>query len=137
MNRYELLYRGVAAGTGALVGYLYGGWYPLLEILIALMIIDYVSGVLAAAYLGQLSSQVGFQGIAKKIMILLIVAVAHLVDRILNLDQIVLNAAVYFYLCNELLSIIENAGRVGLPIPDRLKSMISVLHGRVKTNDKN
>lgn len=137
MNRYELIYRGIVTGMGAIIGYVYGGWYPLLEILVALMVIDYVSGVLAAAYLGQLSSQVGFQGIAKKIMILLIVAVAHLVDRILSLDQIVLNAALYFYLSNELLSIIENAGRVGLPIPDRLKSMISVLHGRVDANDKN
>lgn len=130
MNKYELLYRGAATGIGAVVGYLYGAWYPLVGILVAFITIDYTSGVLAAAYLGKLSSKVGFHGIAKKVMIFFIVAVAHLSDQVFGFDHVVMNAAIYFYIANELLSIVENAGRTGLPVPDQIKNMVSILRGK-------
>ncbi|WP_332238865.1 phage holin family protein [Sporolactobacillus sp. KGMB 08714] len=130
MNKYELIYRSLAAAIGAVTGYLYGGWTSLMGILIAFVVIDYVSGVLAAAYLGKLSSKVGFHGIAKKVMIFFIVAVAHLSDQIFGLDHIAMNAAIYFYLANELISIIENAGRMGLPVPNQVKNMVELLNGK-------
>ncbi|MCI1857995.1 MAG: holin family protein [Sporolactobacillus sp.] len=126
MHKAETISKSMAAIFGASAGYLFGGWSPLLDILIAFMAIDYISGLLSAAYLGQLSSKVGFRGIARKVMILFIVAVAHLSDRILMLDHIVMNAAIYFYLANELISIIENAGQIGLPVPKQLKRMIQI-----------
>ncbi|TGA97640.1 holin [Sporolactobacillus shoreae] len=135
MNHYELIYGGTAALLGALITYLFGNWNPLLGILITFVVIDYISGLTAAAYLGKLSSTVGFQGIAKKGMIFFIVAVAHLSDQIIGLDHIVMSATIYFYLANELISIVENAGEIGLPVPDRIKSMIEVLKERGGQND--
>lgn len=132
MNRYELIYGGTAAALGTLLGFLFGNWYPLLGILVALTALDYISGVIAAAYAGELSSSVGFRGIAKKVMIFLIIAVAHLSDQIIGLDHVVMNAAIYFYLANELISIIENAGRIGLPVPEQVSNMIDMLKGKKK-----
>lgn len=130
MSKYELMYRGIAAAIGATMGYLYGNWYPLVGILVAFIVIDYISGVLAAAYIGKLSSKVGFHGIAKKVMTFFIVAVAHLSDQIFGFDHIAMNAAIYFYLANELISIVENAGRMGLPVPNRIKNMIELFNER-------
>ncbi|MDD9149267.1 phage holin family protein [Sporolactobacillus sp. CQH2019] len=130
MNKYELIYRTIAAIIGAITGYLYGSWYPLMGILIAFVVIDYGSGVLAAAYLCKLSSKVGFRGIAKKIMIFFIVAVAHLSDVAFGFNHVVMNAAIYFYLANELISIIENAGRMDLPVPNKVKNMVELLNGK-------
>lgn len=130
MNKCEFIYRTAAALLGAATGYLFGGWSELIGVLIAFVIIDYVSGVLAAAYTGTLSSSVGFRGIAKKVMIFTIVAVAHLADRAVGLQHVIMDAAIYFYMANELLSIIENAGRTGLPIPDQIKSAVEILKGR-------
>lgn len=135
LNHYELIYGGAAALLGAMIAYLFGDWYPLLGILITFVVIDYISGLLAAAYLGKLSSIVGFHGIAKKGMIFFIVAVAHLSDQIIGLDHIVMSATIYFYLANELISIVENAGEIGLPVPDRIKSMIEILKERDGQND--
>lgn len=130
MNKYELIYRSLAATIGAVTGYLYGGWTSLMGILIAFVVIDYVSGVLAAAYLGHLNSKIGFRGIAKKVMLFSVVTVAHLADQAVGLNYVIMNATVYFYLANELLSILENAGRTGLPVPDQIKSAVEILKGR-------
>lgn len=69
MNRYEFIYQATAAFLGALTDYLYGGWPPMIRILIAFVIIDYVTGMIAATYTGTLSSKVGFRDIAKKMML--------------------------------------------------------------------
>ncbi|EST12024.1 phage holin family protein [Sporolactobacillus laevolacticus] len=69
MNKYEFVYRAAAAILGAVTGYLYQGWSPMIRILITFVIIDYVTGMLAASYTGTLSSKVGFRGIAKKVML--------------------------------------------------------------------
>lgn len=130
MNKCEFIYRAAAAFLGAVTGYLYGGWSPMIRILIAFVIIDYVTGMLAAAYGGNLSSKVGFRGIAKKVMLFFVVAVAHLCDQAVGVDQVLMTAVIYFYLANELLSILENAGRTGLPVPDQIKNMVSILKGK-------
>jgi len=127
VTKYEFIYRSIAAIFGAVSGYLYGEWTPLIAVLVAFVIIDYVSGLLAAAYVSALSSKIGFKGIAKKVMIFAIVAVSHLCDQIIGSKNIIMDATIYFYLANELLSILENAGRTGLPVPKQIKQLIGIL----------
>ncbi|MDF1510836.1 hypothetical protein Gp_43 [Bacillus phage vB_Bacillus_1020A] len=127
---WEIFYKVGATGTGAIVGYLFGGWSILLQILLALVIIDYISGLLASGVEGKLSSKIGFKGIAKKIMIFCLVAVGHLVDKSIGDGSMIQNAIIFFYLGNELLSIIENAGRTGLKVPEQLKNAVAILQGK-------
>lgn len=129
MSRYELIYRGTAAAFGVVMGYLYGRWSPLVGMLLTFVIFDYATGMLAGYYTGQLSSKVGYRGIAKKVMLFFMVAVAHLIDLAMHVN-IVMTATIYFYLSNELLSIVENAGRTGLPVPEQLKQAIKILKGK-------
>ena len=116
----------VAIGS-SLVTYLFGGWPALIQILVAFVVIDYVTGVLAAAINGKLNSNIGLKGIAKKVFIFVIVACGHLVDGAMGTQDIVRDAAIYFYIANELLSILENAGEIGLPVPDILKNAMERL----------
>lgn len=127
---WETFYKIGATGTGAMIGYLFGGWSILLQILLAFVIIDYVSGLLASGVEGKLSSKVGFKGIAKKLMIFVLVAVGHLVDKAIGDGHMIQDAIIFFYLGNELLSILENAGRTGLPVPEQIKSAVQILKGK-------
>jgi len=129
---WEILYKTIITAVGAIVGYIFGEWSVLLQILLAFVIIDYVSGLLASGVEGKLSSKVGFKGIAKKIMIFVLVAVGHLVDKAIGDGNMIQNAIIFFYLGNELLSILENAGRTGLPVPEQIKNAVDVLKGKSK-----
>ena len=120
----------VAAIGGSIVTYLFGGWSALIQILVAFVAIDYITGVLAAGVNGKLDSNIGLKGIAKKVFIFVIVACGHLVDDAMGTQDIVRDAAIYFYIANELLSILENAGEIGLPVPDILKNAIERLKGK-------
>lgn len=113
--------------SGGIIGFLFGGWTMALTVLLTLVVLDYVTGWLASAVEGKLSSAVGFKGIIKKVAIFIIVAVAHLVDGFLGASAILINASIFFYASNELLSIIENSGRIGLPIPTLLKKAVEIL----------
>ncbi|MBY9077292.1 phage holin family protein [Paenibacillus sp. HN-1] len=110
--------------------FFFGGWSALLTILLAFVILDYVTGVAAAAKEGKLKSNVGLWGIARKILIFAIVATAHLVDQALGGNHLFRDAAIFFYLSNELLSLIENAGRLDAPIPPGLRQAVEVLRGK-------
>lgn len=120
----------VAAGLGAAMSYLYGGWSTLLEVLVAFVIVDYLTGILAAGVEGKLNSFTGFKGIAKKIMIFVLVAVAYMLDRAQGEGTMFRDAVIWFYMANELLSIIENVGRAGLPVPNIIKRAVEVLKGK-------
>ena len=126
--RVEALW-GTATGTiGMVTTYLFGAWNSVLEALIFAMVIDYISGVLAA-YVNPdmaLDSHRGFQGICKKIMILLLVSLAHFMDNAMG-QQLICIAVTWFFLGNEGLSILENAGKAGLPIPAKLKDTLKQL----------
>ena len=126
----ENIFKSILAALGAALAYLFGGWGALLGILLAFVVTDYVTGVVAAALEGKLASGIGYKGIAKKVMIFIIVAMAHLADQAMGLDSVLMSAAVFFYLANELLSILENAGRIGLPVPKVLEKAISILKER-------
>ncbi|MOA00037.1 Holin family protein [compost metagenome] len=125
----------LAAGS-IVASFLFGGWSPLLNVLLAFVIIDYASGVAAAAKEGKLSSKTGGWGIAKKVMTFAIVAVAHMVDSVLGDAHLFRDAAIFFYLTNELLSLLENAGRLGASIPPGMKKAIAILKGRSGAEDK-
>lgn len=120
----------VVAIGGSAASFLFGGWSSLLNILLAFVIIDYATGVIAAAIEGKLSSRVGGVGIARKVAIFAIVAVAHLVDTAIGDAHLFRDAAIFFYLSNELISLLENAGRMGAPVPPMLKKAIAVLKGK-------
>ncbi|MFM1652574.1 holin family protein [Brevibacillus sp. B_LB10_24] len=126
----ETTYKLIVSLGGAAASFLFGGWSMLLNILVAFVAIDYVTGILAAGVEGRLNSKVGRLGIARKVFTFLMVAIAHLVDTALGEQHILRDAAIFFYLTNELLSILENAGRVGLPVPELIKRAVEVLKGK-------
>lgn len=124
---WERVFKAIAAAFGALAGYLWGGWSTALDLLLAFVVIDYISGIIAAGMESRLSSSIGYRGILKKVSIFIIVAAAHLVDCALGTAHTFREAAAFFYMANELLSIVENAGRIGLPVPGILQQAIEVL----------
>ena len=129
MENLGTYFKTAVAGLGTLITYLFGGWSTLLGVLLVFIIVDYISGMMSAFIDGRLSSSIGFRGIAKKVMIFTIVAVGHLVDIALG-TNVIMVAVIYFYLANELLSIIENAGRIGIPIPDALSNAVQILNSK-------
>ena len=117
---------------GTWISHLYGGWNASLSVLIWLVVGDYITGLLASLIDGTgLSSKVGFKGIAKKVMILFLVLVAHRLDIALGLHT-VMNMVAYFYVTNELVSLAENIGRMGVPVPKQLVNVVYVLKGKTK-----
>lgn len=123
----ESLIKGGSAVLFAVVGFMYGEWTALLTILVVAVVIDYISGVAAAGYEGTINSRIGLWGIPRKVMIFALVAMAHFADIVIGDGSLVMNATIGFYLANELISITENAGRLGLPVPDVLKNAIATL----------
>lgn len=127
----ETLIKTIVAVLGAIVTFLLGGWSPLLQVLVIFIAIDYVLGVLVAASFGELNSKIGFKGIAKKVMILTLVAVAYAIDTITAGDStFIRDAVIFFYLANELLSILETVGKTSLPIPNVLRKAVETLHSK-------
>jgi toxin secretion/phage lysis holin len=116
--------------VGGSVGYLFGGWTGLLPILFVFMVIDQCTGLIASYVEGKLSSKVGFKGIMKKVVILFVIAAAHLLDQSFGTKDTIRDGAIFFYLGNELLSFIENAGRAGVPLPAQLTNAVAVLKGK-------
>lgn len=126
----ENIFKIIVGLTGAAASFLWGGWSLLLQVLVIFIAVDYVLGVLVAASYGQLSSKIGFRGIAKKVIILLLVAVAHAVDQIMGDGTFVRDAVIFFYLANELLSILETVGKTNLPVPSVLKKAVDTLNDK-------
>lgn len=125
-----IMFSSALAALGALVTYGFGGWSDLLALFLMAIAVDYVTGI-AASMKEQhgLSSQVGFWGLTRKGMMLLVIMLAHRMDILLNTD-LVMTGAIYFYLANEFISITENFGRLGLPLPEFLKQLIQVLRSK-------
>jgi toxin secretion/phage lysis holin len=116
---------------GGLLGWFLGGFDGFLYALVALMVADYITGVMCAIVEKKLSSEIGFKGIFKKVLIFILVGVGHLIDTNLIGDGSVLRTAIIFFYCsNEGVSMLENAGRLGLPIPEKLKDILVQLHNK-------
>ncbi|MCA1319984.1 phage holin family protein [Bacillus tianshenii] len=126
MDKYIIIYFGAVSLTGSIASLLFGGLSKLLFFLIAFVIVDYITGVFAAIVEKKLSSRVGFKGIAQKVFIFALVSIAHVLDIILS-TTIIKDITILFYLVNEFISIMENAHRIGVPIPDILKRMIDTV----------
>lgn len=128
LHVYAHAFKGITALLGGVVGWFFGQADGFLLALIAFTIADYVSGVLAAIATRQLSSAVGFKGIAKKILIFTFVGLAHLLDAYLLQGSDALRMAViFFYISNEGISLIENAARLGLPVPPQVREVLKTL----------
>ena len=122
---------------GGWLGYFLGGLDGLMIALIVLMTLDYVSGVMCAIIDKKLSSAVGFKGVCKKVFILMLVGVAHIIDlHVVGTGSALRGAVICFYMSNEGLSLLENAAHIGLPIPDKLRDILSQLHDKDRTTDQ-
>lgn len=116
---------------GGWLGYFLGGMDGLMIALIVMMTLDYISGVMCAIIDRKLSSAVGFKGICKKVFILMLVGVAHIIDlHVVGTGSALRGAVICFYMSNEGLSLLENAAHIGLPIPDKLRDILSQLHDK-------
>lgn len=118
----------IIAVVGGWVGWFLGGTDGFLYALIALVVIDYITGVMCAVLEKRLSSEVGARGIFKKVLIFMLVGIGSIIDRqIIGDGSVLRTAVVFFYISNEGISIIENSGRIGLPIPQKLKDVLEQL----------
>ena len=123
----------VFAAVGGWLGYFLGGCDGLLYALIAFVAIDYITGVMCAISDKTLSSEVGFKGICRKVLIFLLVGIGHIVDaQVIGNGGVMRTAVIFFYLSNEGISLIENAAHLGLPVPDKLKAVLEQLHDRAE-----
>ena len=109
----------------------------MLYALLAFVVIDDITGVMCAIVDHKLSSEVGFKGIFKKILIFALVGIGHFLDtRVIGSGSVLRTAVIFFYISNEGVSLIENAGHLGLPIPEKLKSALEQLHDRAEKEDE-
>ena len=127
----------VFAAIGGGIGWFLGGADGFLYALSAFVVIDYITGVMCAIVDKKLSSEVGFKGIFKKVLIFIMVGVGNIIDvQVLGQAGVLRTAVIFFYLSNEGVSLLENAGHHGLPIPAKLKAVLEQLHDRSEKEDK-
>ena len=126
-NTIQLIF----AAVGGWLGYFLGGCDGLLYALIAFVVIDYITGVMCAISDKTLSSEVGFKGICRKVLIFLLVGIGNIIDvQVLGSPGVLRTAVIFFYLSNEGVSLLENASHLGLPVPDAIKTVLEQLHDR-------
>ena len=123
----------VFSAVGGWLGYFLGGYDGLLYALVVFMVMDYITGVMCAVSDKKLSSAVGFKGICRKVLILMLVGIANLLDvQVIGTGAVLRTAVIFFYLSNEGVSLLENAAHLGLPIPKKLKAILAQLHDRAE-----
>lgn len=127
----------VFTGIGGWLGYFLGGWDGLLYALIAFVAIDYVTGVMCAISNHTLSSEVGFKGICRKVLIFLLVGIGSILDaHVIGSGSVLRTAVIFFYISNEGVSLLENAAHLGLPVPEKIKIVLEQLHDRSESEDE-
>ena len=127
----------IFAAIGGWFGYFLGGCDGLLIALIVFVVCDYITGVLCAISDRKLSSAVGFKGICRKVLIFILVGIGNVIDvQVLGTPGVLRTAIIFFYLSNEGLSLTENAGHLGLPVPEKLKAVLEQLHDRDEKEEK-
>lgn len=125
------------AGIGTGLVYLWGGFDVAIQCLLIAIVLDYISGIIKAFVLKNLSSSIGFKGILKKVGVLVVVALAVLIDRVTGESGAIRTLVIYYFVANEGLSIIENLAQAGLPIPKVIKDALKALKKGDKNNAKN
>ena len=128
-NTIQLIF----AAVGGWLGYFLGGCDGLLYALIAFVVIDYITGVMCAISDKTLSSEVGFKGICRKVLVFLLVGIGNIIDvQVLGSPGVLRTAVIFFYLSNEGVSLLENAAHLGLPVPDAIKTVLEQVHDRAE-----
>ena len=129
----EKIFQKVSAVVFAVCGFMWGKLDGLLYALITFMILDYITGVISAYIRKEISSSVGFKGIARKVFIMVLVAVGHILDtQIIGSGSVCRSAVIGFYISNEGISILENSAKIGLPLPEKLTDILA----KLKDSDK-
>ena len=132
-NTIQLIFTAV----GGWLGYFLGGCDGLMYALIAFVVIDYITGVMCAIIDRKLSSAVGFKGIFRKVLIFLLVGIANIIDvQVIGTGAVLRTAVIFFYISNEGVSLLENAGHLGLPIPEKIKTVLEQLHDRAEKEEE-
>ena len=131
-NTIQFLFTAV----GGWLGYFLGGYDGLLYALVVFMVADYLTGVMCAINDQKLSSSVGFRGICRKVLILVLVGVANILDvQVIGTGAVLRTAVIFFYLSNEGISLLENAAHLGLPIPEKLKLVLEQIHDKAEEKE--
>ena len=132
-NWLQVIFTAIGGG----LGWFFGGMDGFVYALIAFVVIDYITGVMCAIVDKKLSSEVGFKGICKKVLVFILVGVGNIIDvQVLGQAGVLRTAVIFFYLSNEGVSLLENAGHLGLPIPAKLKAVLEQLHDRSEKENK-
>lgn len=126
----------VFTALGGWLGWFVGGCDGLLYTLITFVVIDYLTGIMCAINDHTLSSEVGFRGICRKVLIFLLVGIANILDvNVIGSGSVLRTAVIFFYLSNEGVSLMENAAHLGLPVPEKLKDVLAQLHDRANEKE--
>lgn len=126
----------VITAIGGWLGYFLGGCDGLLIALVTFVAADYITGVMCAVVDHKLSSEVGFKGICKKVLIFILIGIANILDvHVIGTGSVIRTAVIFFYISNEGVSLLENAGHLGLPIPEKMKLVLEQLHDRSKKEE--
>ena len=127
----------IISALGGLLGYFLGGCDGLLYALLAFMAIDYITGIMCAVNDHTLSSEVGFRGICCKVMIFMLVGIANILDAdVVGTGCVLRTAVIFFYISNEGVSLLENAAHLGLPVPEKIKTVLEQLHDRAEKEER-
>ena len=125
--------KAITVGLTGIAGFLIGEFDGLYKALLMLIIADYITGVIVAVVKKQLSSEIGAKGIAKKVLMLIIVAVANVLDvQIIGGGAGLRNITIIFYAANEVISLLENTGKLGVPYPPKMLEMLEQLKNKDK-----
>lgn len=131
-NMAQLAFAAIGGGLGWFFGEMDGFFYAL----IAFVVIDYLTGVMCAILDKTLSSNVGFRGIFRKVLIFVMVGIGHVIDtQLIGNGDALRTAVIFFYISNEGVSLLENAAHVGLPVPEKLKDVLAQLHDRTENKE--
>lgn len=126
----------VFTAIGGWLGYFLGGCDGLVVALVVFVVADYLTGVMCAISEKKLSSEVGFRGICRKVLIFILVGIANILDvQVIGTGSVLRTAIIFFYISNEGISLLENAGRLGLPIPEKLKLVLEQMHNESEKED--
>nr|DAI66443.1 MAG TPA: holin [Caudoviricetes sp.] len=127
----------IFSALGGWLGYFLGGCDGLLYTLLAFTAMDYITGIMCAVNDHTLSSEVGFRGICRKVLIFMLVGIANILDAdVVGTGSVLRTAVIFFYISNEGVSLLENAAHLGLPVPEKIKMVLEQLHDRAKKEEK-
>ena len=136
MKEFWNMIQMVFAAVGGWLGYYLGGCDGLLLALVAFALADYLTGVMCAVSDRKLSSNVGFKGICRKVLIFLLVGIANILDvHVIGTGSVLRTAVIFFYISNEGVSLLENAAHLGLPVPEKIKTVLEQLHDRAEKTE--